>query len=147
MRRNSGIDYIQYWIYQKMDIHWGCNQISSHTDRSMLPKPLVAASFEPLVLALLSRGETYGYEIIQQIQDLSGGRIVWTANRLYPLLHDLENRKLVSSTWRGEGPGPGRKYYRLTARGEQVMAQARRDWLDVHGLLATLWNPEPGLAL
>ena len=112
----------------------------------MLPKSLVAASFEPLVLALLGRGETYGYEIIQQIQHLSNERIVWTANRLYPLLHDLENRNLVTSTWRNDGPGPGRKYYHLTERGEQVMAQTKRDWLDVHALLARLWGPSASLA-
>jgi|SRR5690606_29695193 len=112
----------------------------------MLPKPLVAASFEPLVLALLGRGETYGYEIIQQVQDLSDGRIVWTANRLYPLLHDLENRGLVSATWRHDGSERGRKYYRLTKKGEQVLAQAKRDWLDVSALLARLWGPEPALA-
>ena len=31
----------------------------------MLPKELIAASSKPLVLALLARGESYGYEIIQ----------------------------------------------------------------------------------
>ena len=112
----------------------------------MLPKPLVAAAAEPLVLALLGRGETYGYALIQRIQELSDGRIVWTANRLYPLLHDLENRGLAASTWRHEAPGPGRKYYRLTPTGEQALAQARRDWLDVHALLARLWGPDPLLA-
>ena len=112
----------------------------------MLPKPLLAASFEPLVLALLSRGETYGYEIIQKIQNMSGGRIVWTANRLYPLLHDLENRRLVSATWYKDGPGPGRKYYKLTPKGEQKMAQTKQDWLDVHGLLTMLWGQDPILA-
>ena len=112
----------------------------------MLPKPLAAAAFEPLVIALLSRGETYGYEIIQRIQDLSDGRIVWTANRLYPLLHDLENRGLVSATWRDEGPGPGRKYYSLTAKGKQVMAQSRSDWLEVVALLTRLWGPAPAVA-
>ena len=112
----------------------------------MLPKPLVAASFEPLVLALLGRGETYGYEIIQRIQELSEGRIVYSANRLYPLLHDLENRGLATAAWRDAGPGPGRKYYRLTPKGEQALAQARRDWLDVHALLARLWGPSPALA-
>lgn len=111
----------------------------------MLPKPLVAASFEPLVLALLARGETYGYELIQQIEELSDGRIVWSANRLYPLLHDLENRGLVSATWRDEAPGPNRKYYRLTPKGERAMVQAKRDWLDVHSLLAKLWGPELSL--
>lgn len=112
----------------------------------MLPKPLVAAAFEPLVLALLSRGETYGYEIIQHIQQLSNGQIVWTANRLYPLLHDLEHRDLVASSWRKAGSGPGRKYYRLTAKGERALAQAKRDWLDMHTLLGTLWGPDAALA-
>jgi PadR family transcriptional regulator, regulatory protein PadR len=112
----------------------------------MFPKPLLAASFEPLVLALLGRGETYGYEIIQQIQKLSEGRITWTANRLYPLLHDLENRRLVASSWRHDEPGPGRKYYRLTPRGEEALAHAKRDWLDLNALLAALWGPTPSLA-
>ena len=112
----------------------------------MLPKPLLAASFEPLVLALLARGETYGYEIIQHIQKLSDGKIVWTANRLYPLLHDLENKKLISSTWRNDGPGPGRKYYRLTKKGEAAVAKTKRDWLDVNALLAKLWDPAFSLA-
>ena len=108
----------------------------------MLPKTLLAASFEPLVLAMLARGETYGYEIIQRIQGLSEGRIVWTANRLYPLLHDLENRGFAASSWHHDGPGPGRKYYRLTSKGQQALTQAKRDWLDVSALLAKLWGPE-----
>jgi DNA-binding PadR family transcriptional regulator len=111
----------------------------------MLPKPLVAASFEPLVLALLGERETYGYEIIQRIQELSDGRIEWSANRLYPLLHDLENRGLAAAFWRHEGPGPDRKYYRLTKKGEKALSQARRDWLDVHALLARLWGPSLSL--
>lgn len=112
----------------------------------MIPRPLLAASFEPLALALLSRGETYGYEIIQRIQELSDGRITWTANRLYPLLHDLENRGLVTATWRQAGPGPGRKYYRLTPRGEQALARTRQAWLDVSTLLDSLWGPAPAPA-
>ena len=112
----------------------------------MLPKPLLAASFEPLVLALLVHGETYGYKIIQHIQRLSDGKIVWTANRLYPLLHDLEHRKLIASTWRNDGPGPGRKYYRLTAKGKEAVAKTQRDWLDVNALLSKLWDPNFSLS-
>ena len=107
----------------------------------MLPKPLVSASFEPLVLALLGSGEAYGYEIIQHMKNLSDGRIRWTANRLYPLLHALENRNLVAARWVNDGPGPGRKYYRLTPKGERALAQTRRDWLDVSDILAQLWGP------
>lgn len=113
----------------------------------MFPKPLLAASFEPFVLAILSRGETYGYDIIQRIKALSGGRIAWGANRLYPLLHDLESRKLVEATWHREGPGPGRKYYRLTVRGEQALTKAKSDWFDLHGMLGQLWGPAPATAV
>jgi PadR family transcriptional regulator, regulatory protein PadR len=112
----------------------------------MLPKPLLAASFEPLVLALLGSGEAYGYEIIQHMKELSDGKIRWTANRLYPLLHSLENRKFVASRWMNAGAGPGRKYYCLTAKGEHALSQTRQDWLDVSDILGKLWGPQPATA-
>lgn len=112
----------------------------------MFSKPLVAASFKPLVLALLSKGETYGYEIIQQIQDMSDNRIILKANRLYPLLHELESQGHVSIRWERNGPGPGRKYYRLTSKGMQAMTQARQEWFDVHTMLNNLWGPHPSLS-
>jgi DNA-binding PadR family transcriptional regulator len=68
----------------------------------MFPKPMLAASFEPLVLAMLGSGEAYGYEIIQQMRKKSDGRVNWTANRLYPLLHSLEERGLVVSRWESD---------------------------------------------
>ncbi|MEM1128533.1 MAG: PadR family transcriptional regulator [Bacteroidota bacterium] len=110
----------------------------------MLPKPLVAASLEPLILGLLGRGETYGYQLIKQIQALSDGRVTCPANKLYPLLHRLEQQGLVAAVWREGGRGPGRKYYRLTPAGERALARTQRDWLDVHHMLVQLWGP--GLA-
>ncbi len=109
----------------------------------MFPKPLLTASFEPLVLALLGSGEAYGYDIIQQMSDRSDGRIRWTANRLYPLLHSLENRGLAATRWENAGSGPGRKYYRLTRKGHRALAQTRQDWLDVSSVLTQLWGPSP----
>jgi DNA-binding PadR family transcriptional regulator len=107
----------------------------------MFPKPMLAASFEPLVLAMLGSGEAYGYEIIQQMRKKSDGRVNWTANRLYPLLHSLEERGLVVSRWESDGPGPGRKYYRLTTRGQEAMAQSRQDWRELSTILSQLWKP------
>ena len=107
----------------------------------MFPKPMLAASFEPLVLAMLGSGEAYGYEIIQQMRKKSDGRVNWTANRLYPLLHSLEERGLVISRWESDGPGPGRKYYRLTTRGQEAMTQSRQDWRELSTILSQLWKP------
>src|SRR4030095_1831704 len=57
----------------------------------MIEKELVAASTEPLILSLLARGESYGYELIQEIKELSEDKIKWTDGMLYPVLHRMED--------------------------------------------------------
>lgn len=108
-------------------------------------KALVAASLKPLVLSVLARGPSYGYDIIQQVQALSDGKILWTAGTLYPLLHRLETQGLVQTEWQPSEDGPRRKYYTLTPAGEQAMAQEQQEWMEVHATLLKLW--QPGLAL
>ena len=110
----------------------------------MISKALTAASYKPIVLSILAGGEMYGYQIIQRVQKLSKGKIRWTAGTLYPLLHSLEAEGRVEATWRMSEAGRERKYYRLTPAGQQALAAERREWLDVHTLLAQLW--EAGLA-
>ena len=66
----------------------------------MLSKELVAASTVPLVLSVLSKGESYGYALIQRVRELSDGRIEWTEGMLYPVLHWMERENLIESEWR-----------------------------------------------
>ncbi len=61
---------------------------------AFLAKELVAASTEPLILSLLSQGESYGYALIQEVKRLSGEKIEWTDGMLYPVLHRMERRGL-----------------------------------------------------
>src|SRR5437588_3352273 len=68
-------------------------------DAAMIEKELVAASTEPLILSLLAKGESYGYELIQEIKRLSGEEIRWTDGMLYPVLHRMEHRGLIKSRW------------------------------------------------
>ena len=68
-------------------------------------KDLVAASATPLVLSILSEGESYGYAIIKRVHDLSGGQMQWTDGMLYPVLHRLEKQKLIQSKWRKSKTG------------------------------------------
>ena len=58
--------------------------------RMDIGKDLVAASATPLVLSILSEGESYGYAIIKRVDELSGGELQWTDGMLYPVLHRLE---------------------------------------------------------
>lgn len=115
----------------------------------MFSKPLVSASLQPIVLTILSRGEAYGYEIMQDALDLSGGQLRWTAGTLYPLMHRLETKGLVTSIWRPSEEGPRRKYYRITAAGEKALQADKQEWIDLHAILMNLWGPDlkPGLQL
>lgn len=112
----------------------------------MIPKSLVAASLKPVILSILSHGEAYGYEIIQHIDRLSGGKIQWKAGTLYPLLHRLETQGFVNPVWRPSESGPRRKYYRLSERGHRALEQEKTQWLEVHSVLEKLWTPGFSLA-
>lgn len=105
----------------------------------MIAKELVAASSETIVLSILERGESYGYEIIRRVRDSSGDRIRWTDGMLYPVLHRLEQRGLVRSDWRVAESGRRRKYYRLLARGRRALEENRRQWETVAATLDALW--------
>ena len=102
-------------------------------------KDLVAASATPLVLAILSEGESYGYAIIKRVGQLSGGELQWTDGMLYPLLHRLERKGYVKAVWGRSEAGRRRKYYRLTDAGVEQLASQRRQWQVVDSALRGIW--------
>ena len=104
----------------------------------MIRKELVAASAEPLVLALLAKGESYGYAIMQDIKSRSDGKLNWTDGMLYPVLHRMENRGLIKARWGESETGRKRKYYSLKKDGKAAMAKHHEHWTLVHGVLAGL---------
>ncbi len=104
-----------------------------------IDKDLVAASATPLVLAILSEGESYGYAIIKRVAELSGGELQWTDGMLYPLLHRLERSGLVEASWRESESGRKRKYYRLTAAGREQLERQRRQWQVVTRTMKNIW--------
>ena len=108
----------------------------------MLRKELVAASAEPLILSLLSEGESYGYAIIQEIKARSDGQLQWTDGMLYPVLHRMERKGWIKSRWGESENGRERKYYSLKKDGKQVLEEQRNQWLKVHNVLARLWKEQ-----
>ncbi len=111
----------------------------------MLSKDLIAASSKPMVLSVLAEGESYGYEIIQRVRELSGGDIEWSEGMLYPVLHRLERDGLICSEWKQSESGRERKYYSLSAEGRKTLNTERRQWLTVHNSLCKLWRLKPSL--
>lgn len=111
----------------------------------MLSRELVAASSRPVVLSVLARGESYGYEIIQQIKQLSEGMLDWSEGMLYPVLHRLEKEGIIESEWKVADTGRKRKYYTLNRKGKKALAQERVQWQKVNAALTRMWEIEPCL--
>jgi PadR family transcriptional regulator PadR len=105
----------------------------------MISKNLIAASTKPIILSLLYRGESYGYQILQRIRQVAGGKLAWSSAMLYPVLHRLEKDGLIQSKWKLSEEGRMRKYYHLTNLGRKELAVEKEQWLSVHGALQDLW--------
>src|SRR5271163_4257965 len=92
---------------------------------AMLDKELVAASTEPMILTLLSRRESYGYALIQEVKRLSGDKIEWTDGMLYPVLHRMEREGWIESRWGKAENGRKRKYYSIKKEGKKALERQR----------------------
>ncbi len=107
----------------------------------MISKALTGASTKPIILAILKREESYGYQIIQRVKEITGGELDWSEPMLYPFLQRLERDGLIKSQWRLSAKGPLRKYYRLTKQGLAELEFEKSQWMKVHVALTALWEP------
>lgn len=103
-----------------------------------IPKDLVAASATPIILSILKHDDSYGYDIIQSVKELSGGELEWADGMLYPILHRLEKKGLIESYSATAENGRKRKYYRLCEDGLSELNQQRNNWETLHTLLKKL---------
>jgi PadR family transcriptional regulator PadR len=77
---------------------------------------------QPSILMGLRRKPSYGYEIIQTIQEFGFVEGPAPPGMIYRHLRDLEAAGLVVSSWRTEGTGPAKRVYELTPEGEETLA-------------------------
>lgn len=81
---------------------------------------------ELCVLALLSRGDSYGYDIAAKLAEA----IDMGEGTIYPLMRRLQGDGLVETYLKESGSGPSRKYFRLTDIGRDSLAAQRAGWLS-----------------
>ena len=82
-----------------------------------------------IALNVLKDHEFYGYELIEQIKKHT--QIEIAEGTLYPLMNRLKKENLVTSKWVEQDSGIPRKYYTLTASGEETLLQMRTFWFDL----------------
>jgi len=78
-----------------------------------------------VVLEILSRGQMYGYELSQAIEQRSGNILSLGKGTLYPLLYNLEAKKLIKGRWEQADSGRERRYYSITGRGKTQLAKQK----------------------
>ncbi len=76
---------------------------------------------EPALLLLLRERPRHGYELIELLSELIGGRV--DVGNLYRFLRGLESEGIVDSEWHGDLPGPAKRTYSLTPVGERLLEQ------------------------
>jgi PadR family transcriptional regulator, regulatory protein PadR len=76
---------------------------------------------EPAVLLLLRERPAHGYELLEQLPELTGERV--DMGNLYRFLRLLEAEGIVRSAWDDEAPGPTKRVYELTDEGHALLGQ------------------------
>jgi PadR family transcriptional regulator PadR len=89
---------------------------------------LLQGTLELLVLRLLRSGPLHGWDMIQRIQLVSGEVLSVTPGALYPALHRLEGRGLISAEWGPSENNRRAKFYKLTAAGRRRFDEERQTW-------------------
>lgn len=99
----------------------------------MPDKNLMAGSTGMLLLKLLEEADLYGYQMIQELRRRSDRTFDLKAGTLYPLLHGLEEKGLITSWVEESAGGRPRKYYHLTDAGREALAEKEAEWRTFSG--------------
>lgn len=84
-----------------------------------------------VILGLLKREDMYGYQLVQETERVSGGRIVTQEGSLYPVLYKLVDQGLISDRRVQVGRRMTRVYYHLEPAGEQRFAELLREYEEI----------------
>ena len=98
---------------------------------------------EMLVLKLICREATYGYELLSRLKNGSGGMFTLKEGTLYPILYRLEDEGMIAASWTaGEGKVAPKKIYTATEKGREENLRRQIYWKDFTGIVDTMLGEE-----
>ncbi|KPV44445.1 PadR family transcriptional regulator [Alicyclobacillus ferrooxydans] len=83
---------------------------------------------ELCVLALTAKADRYGYELVHRLSET----LEIAEGTVYPILRRLTKEGLFTTYLAESSEGPPRKYYHLTTKGEQYLADQVREWREFY---------------
>src|SRR4051795_674695 len=89
---------------------------------------LPQGTLDLLILKIVALGPVHGYAVAQRLQQVSRDVVQVPQGSLYPALHRLENRGLLTAEWQETETGRGAKFYRLTRNGRAQLEAEAASW-------------------
>lgn len=89
---------------------------------------LVTGTLDLLVLKALQLGDAHGWAIMERIRSASDGELHVNQGSLYPSLYRLKRQGLIGSHWAVTENNRRARYYTLTVKGRERLAEERREW-------------------
>jgi len=105
-------------------------------------RELLKGNTDSLLLCLISRQPTYGYQIVKELEKRSNGYFQFKEGTLYPALHRLERDRLIEGKWQTLSNGQQRRYYYITSKGQHVLATRLATWQDFSTAVSEVIKPE-----
>ena len=99
-------------------------EVSRESPKSDIPQ----GTLDLLILKVVTLGPLHGYAIAQRLQQISREVLQVQQGTLYPALHRLENRGLLSAEWKLSDTGREAKFYRLTRKGRAKLERETASW-------------------
>jgi PadR family transcriptional regulator PadR len=99
---------------------------------------LLQGTLELMILRLLQSGELNGWDIMQRIKLVTQDVLSVTPGALYPALHRLQERGLVSAGWGASDNNRRAKFYSLTTAGRKQLQAERQTWSRFTGAVEAL---------
>src|ERR1700737_802422 len=89
---------------------------------------LPQGTLDLLILKIVALGPVHGYAIALRLQHVSRDVVQVPQGSLYPALHRLENRGLLTADWKDTESGREAKFYRLTRKGRAQLETEAASW-------------------
>jgi transcriptional regulator len=103
---------------------------------------LLQGTLDMLILRTLLMGPAHGHQIAKHIQRTTDDLLQVEHGSLYPALHRLEKKELVSAKWeKAKDRNREFKYYRLTAAGRKQLAAEESKWKQMADAIARVMWP------
>ena len=99
---------------------------------------LLQGTLDMLILKVVTMGPVHGYGISLRIRQISREVLNVQQGSLYPALHRLEKRGLLTAEWRESENGRQAKFYRLSAKGRRQLTAEEASWNRLSGAVALI---------